>query len=265
MPVGPGLIPAHAGKTTTSYSLIGKSWAHPRSRGENDHVHVLGSTRRGSSPLTRGKHLRTALTQAVKGLIPAHAGKTGRGARAGRRHGAHPRSRGENALMMRSTLPIQGSSPLTRGKRRPVRWRTHGRGLIPAHAGKTSSPRSCPSQAGAHPRSRGENPGTYAAVGAVQGSSPLTRGKLLVAEAPTWKTRLIPAHAGKTTGRLQRRPGSRAHPRSRGENDEGYCWHNQKTGSSPLTRGKLKDSRPSIHARGLIPAHAGKTPESRPP
>ena len=50
-----------------------------------------------------------------------------------------------------------------------------------------------------------------------------------------------------------------AHPRSRGENDEGYCWHNQKTGSSPLTRGKPIHVPRSSREGGLIPAHAGKT------
>ena len=51
----------------------------------------------------------------------------------------------------------------------------------------------------------------------------------------------------------------RAHPRSRGENDDIDRAQANKSGSSPLTRGKLlrRDHRRDVH--GLIPAHAGKT------
>ena len=50
--------------------------AHPRSRGENVHEVVERRHRSGSSPLTRGKLLRSIVQQGVQGLIPAHAGKT---------------------------------------------------------------------------------------------------------------------------------------------------------------------------------------------
>ena len=52
----------------------------------------------------------------------------------------------------------QGSSPLTRGK--PPAWeaRHTACGLIPAHAGKTSTMRPVIEVPRAHPRSRGENP-----------------------------------------------------------------------------------------------------------
>ena len=49
------LIPAHAGKTGCGLPQLRRSWAHPRSRGENvlvPHVVIFWS---GSSPLTRGK------------------------------------------------------------------------------------------------------------------------------------------------------------------------------------------------------------------
>ena len=90
------LIPAHAGKTALTTSSGPSFRAHPRSRGENlfDKTHV--TSRRGSSPLTRGKRVCVNRDRAVLGLIPAHAGKT----RTRRPHAsanpAHPRSRGEN-------------------------------------------------------------------------------------------------------------------------------------------------------------------------
>ena len=51
-------------------------------------------------------------------------------------------------------------------------------GLIPAHAGKTSSACGAVWSARAHPRSRGENTAASTATSAATGSSPLTRGKL---------------------------------------------------------------------------------------
>ena len=71
-----GLIPAHAGKTTTLLGTLAASRAHPRSRGEN-YSSLLSTCRRlGSSPLTRGKRQQDVAVQDLHGLIPAHAGKT---------------------------------------------------------------------------------------------------------------------------------------------------------------------------------------------
>ena len=50
-------------------------------------------------------------------------------------------------------------------------------GLIPAHAGKTRATGRLPVAPAAHPRSRGENPGTTGLTLGFAGSSPLTRGK----------------------------------------------------------------------------------------
>ena len=51
----------------------------------------------------------------------------------------------------------------------------------------------------------------------------------------------------------------RAHPRSRGENSNSAFMTSSGWGSSPLTRGKRNPDAPRRGARGLIPAHAGKT------
>ena len=111
----------------------------------------------------------------------------------------------------------------------------------------------------AHPRSRGENQRRAEEQLALAGSSPLTRGKLA---CTTYRARcigLIPAHAGKTRNALRIEDPRRAHPRSRGENDPAYRWVDADGGSSPLTRGKLRDSACERLAERLIPAHAGKT------
>ena len=131
------LIPAHAGKTPERTRSLARSTAHPRSRGENPLMKCLMMTRRGSSPLTRGKRKAITGEDADFGLIPAHAGKTMTVTSSVSAAWAHPRSRGENQSSADTVTFVPGSSPLTRGKRQRWRvpwcpWR-----LIPAHAGKT--------------------------------------------------------------------------------------------------------------------------------
>ena len=154
-----------------------------------------------------------------------------------------------------------GSSPLTRGKRRLGR-RTRGTpGLIPAHAGKTATPRQEPAASPAHPRSRGENGGSSVGRAGYPGSSPLTRGKLGGGRPGRIHCRLIPAHAGKTDRTRAHRASARAHPRSRGENGRVVPFRDHLRGSSPLTRGKRVGGVMPAGIGGLIPAHAGKTLE----
>ena len=131
------LIPAHAGKTMKLQSRRRGTSAHPRSRGENlaDKPNVLSHL--GSSPLTRGKLARIVYGDYVRGLIPAHAGKTQPCPCRTFRRTAHPRSRGENPAPTTMNAQLCGSSPLTRGKRLFIAARDGVQGLIPAHAGKT--------------------------------------------------------------------------------------------------------------------------------
>ena len=172
--------------------------AHPRSRGEN----------RG-----RCRGLRR-----LRGLIPAHAGKTPRHTPRRRGPWAHPRSRGENHALVHAWPVRGGSSPLTRGKpARRQRQRRRCR-LIPAHAGKTNPLASRVRSSAAHPRSRGENQPRAHQSHRGSGSSPLTRGKRPEASNEDYETGLIPAHAGKTVVMRVSHFRRWAHPRSRGEN-----------------------------------------------
>ena len=152
------LIPAHAGKTRATSRAHVVSWAHPRSRGENLSTSARPSVRQGSSPLTRGKRNRHRHGPRRHGLIPAHAGKTRTRTLSISASRAHPRSRGENGRGTPLVQAWRGSSPLTRGKLEVRLRRGRGLGLIPAHAGKTTTSLSEVSGARAHPRSRGENP-----------------------------------------------------------------------------------------------------------
>ena len=131
------LIPAHAGKTSSPPLSASSARAHPRSRGENSQAEETMRPRTGSSPLTRGKRCRELMMRVSSGLIPAHAGKTGRTPTRAKSSTAHPRSRGENAARIDVTDIPAGSSPLTRGKPHVVVEVAGFGGLIPAHAGKT--------------------------------------------------------------------------------------------------------------------------------
>ena len=111
---------------------------------------------------------------------------------------AHPRSRGENILPALEPLGGVGSSPLTRGKLRLTRFASVRTRLIPAHAGKTVARTSAPETIRAHPRSRGENFKMLYRARVARGSSPLTRGKPILACDANDVEGLIPAHAGKT-------------------------------------------------------------------
>ena len=253
------LIPAHAGKTHTRRPFRHHPGAHPRSRGENAAYVGDVPNDTGSSPLTRGKPPVHGLDGAQEGLIPAHAGKTSRKTtrRSGRR--AHPRSRGENGSTWDVDLSSPGSSPLTRGKLIDVLVSQTRSGLIPAHAGKTCRGRSWLRRPRAHPRSRGENRRRSSSLTTLPGSSPLTRGKLKCGQCFNSGGGLIPAHAGKTGWMLTVCLRPRAHPRSRGENLTRLTAIENVTGSSPLTRGKHDRRTYPELAKGLIPAHAGKT------
>ena len=195
------------------------------------------------------------------GLIPAHAGKTSWSGVLFYGVGAHPRSRGENRSTRGTSRNDTGSSPLTRGKPIACAVVALTAGLIPAHAGKTHARCIRPRSNRAHPRSRGENVIAVDLNTMREGSSPLTRGKPDSAPHPLTNGWLIPAHAGKTVARREQEYRPVAHPRSRGENTSQSYGASPAPGSSPLTRGKLTAFNRLVNCDGLIPAHAGKTPQ----
>ena len=254
-----GLIPAHAGKTRRRRPTRPLTRAHPRSRGENGFSPSGFPSVKGSSPLTRGKHVLAGTLGNVAGLIPAHAGKTAAHSIPTLSRTAHPRSRGENLSPMVGVKDGPGSSPLTRGKRLDARPHGLNTGLIPAHAGKTDRARRWVAAHRAHPRSRGENAVPEPVLKPGRGSSPLTRGKQLFGAGDAGALGLIPAHAGKTSPDGSKRRVYRAHPRSRGENVDKTRVLLDPEGSSPLTRGKPRSLALASDPRRLIPAHAGKT------
>ena len=171
------LIPACAGKTSTSARWTHPARAHPRVCGENSLPLSGVSLPAGSSPRVRGKQFLRSFRRPFLGLIPACAGKTAAGRGGGGGWGAHPRVCGENFescgidwVMAGSSPRVRGkqagycrvfndfgSSPRVRGKLIQATSARRNPGLIPACAGKTEKLNSAAGTNRAHPRVCGEN------------------------------------------------------------------------------------------------------------
>ena len=171
---------------------------HPRSRGEYVGLPPTCGQRVGSSPLSRGIHLRDPKVLGGNRIIPALAGNTlGRSqSNLGRRD--HPRSRGEYISTSLAEDYRAGSSPLSRGI--PPRAGEHQPLLriIPALVGKTPTKLAAPPSAQDHPRSRGEYYGLGFSTRSPEGSSPLSRGIRRQQWRGGQSVGIIPALAGNT-------------------------------------------------------------------
>ena len=172
-----GLIPAWAGKTSTSLNSWSGTQAHPRVGGENTVPPAVSRVVAGSSPRGRGKLLSVPSGLYPDRLIPAWAGKTWVAAHPALRMTAHPRVGGENYGEEIELFDGYGSSPRGRGK--PIRadGRARFAGLIPAWAGKTELAFVAYRCRGAHPRVGGENGTGSPVLVFYRGSSPRGRGK----------------------------------------------------------------------------------------
>ena len=131
------LIPAHAGNTWDTIFECAWAGAHPRACGE----HMLSTkprpTMTGSSPRMRGTHCFWGKEKTPRGLIPAHAGNTGRTPPGCSWGWAHPRACGEHCGARSTSLVAAGSSPRMRGTPLTQQVNASPPRLIPAHAGNT--------------------------------------------------------------------------------------------------------------------------------
>ena len=157
LPNHTGLIPARAGKTCKSNTVMNTVAAHPRAGGENFLERDLRGGSGGSSPRGRGKRPTGDTQDPRPGLIPARAGKTRHESAFSLVVGAHPRAGGENTGPMVPARRGRGSSPRGRGKRKHHQGRFRSVGLIPARAGKTVLRGLSRTHQEAHPRAGGEN------------------------------------------------------------------------------------------------------------
>ena len=133
-----GIIPAYAGNTRLTVSLLTVSWDHPRVCGE----HFLGicKTARimGSSPRMRGTLGRAFRPVGVSGIIPAYAGNTQWDSGSFGELRDHPRVCGEHQVLSSRQFQQRGSSPRMRGTPALMLDADGLAGIIPAYAGNTT-------------------------------------------------------------------------------------------------------------------------------
>ena len=153
----------------------------------------------------------------------------------------------------------RGSSPHTRGARPRCRRPPSDRRIIPAYAGSTSERRRRLPFGRDHPRIRGEHPQDDDVRVYYYGSSPHTRGALVVFSLDPHFRRIIPAYAGSTVTTRGRIPSHADHPRIRGEHQVLTVPGDALEGSSPHTRGALSTGCSCGGQVRIIPAYAGST------
>ena len=131
----------------------------------------------GSPPHLRGKHDFYIPTPVIIRITPAPAGKTKDEQIKNFRSMDHPRTCGENALMMRAGCSTKGSPPHLRGKLIPVFSESCFCGITPAPAGKTIGYFFIFIFLKDHPRTCGENKVWPFSTALRVGSPPHLRGK----------------------------------------------------------------------------------------
>ena len=128
-------------------------------------------------------------------------------------------------------------SPHTRGARGQALRRLGPRRIIPAYAGSTGPPPAETQRRLHHPRIRGEHDVFADQVAQTKGSSPHTRGALVMVTHTFYYIRIIPAYAGSTRSGTSNSASTRDHPRIRGEHQRRQRRREAGAGSSPHTRG----------------------------
>ena len=192
------ITPAHAGKTSSSFDSCSLKTDHPRACGENvDSVFLLKQPL-GSPPRMRGKPVSVRHLTKQSRITPAHAGKTVILCLNFSVNSDHPRACGENISASHPEPRADGSPPRMRGKPGQRNPRQDGGRITPAHAGKTREPRRTATSAADHPRACGENLDRTWCSFTEPGSPPRMRGKHPSSFLELPRSRITPAHAGKT-------------------------------------------------------------------
>ena len=153
-----GIIPAHAGLTSSRRPRPPDGRDHPRACGAHNHNRLTSYTVSGSSPRMRGSRMTTICEPSSGGIIPAHAGLTDRDVGTGVDGRDHPRACGAHKFCAALLPAIYG--------------------IIPAHAGLTCSSIFHCGSSRDHPRACGAHASRNIGVFVGGGSSPRMRGSL---------------------------------------------------------------------------------------
>ena len=133
-----GIIPAHAGNTSSAALQACRSRDHPRACGEHSAIQAVSEHHLRSSPRMRGTLSPSTVMSLRFGIIPAHAGNTFALLLSTGQPWDHPRACGEHTLIVGADDFNVGSSPRMRGTRPKRCARPLESGIIPAHAGNTA-------------------------------------------------------------------------------------------------------------------------------
>ena len=136
----------------------------------------------------------------IQRIIPAHAGNTTHPLPTHSQSEDHPRACGEHAKRDTATQSRSGSSPRMRGTLVIALRPESCMRIIPAHAGNTAAGLTQQQEPGDHPRACGEHYVQKYTIFDNPGSSPRMRGTRYSNQRRTRCNRIIPAHAGNTTG-----------------------------------------------------------------
>ena len=255
----PRIIPAYAGSTRHSFCHRYPAWDHPRIRGEHCADSLNGDSFCGSSPHTRGAHLRRQKDSTAPRIIPAYAGSTSPNVRRHDSRQDHPRIRGEHGWVSCVSCTLAGSSPHTRGAPFLRRTVLEVVRIIPAYAGSTVPEEHGEIGRQDHPRIRGEHGEVFRVSKTPVGSSPHTRGAHVQGDGHHGEERIIPAYAGSTATWTAASISRTDHPRIRGEHRADRFDGDSLGGSSPHTRGARSPAAVRRWLSGIIPAYAGST------
>ena len=191
----------------------------------------------GLSPRVRGSPGAARPGRDHPRIIPACAGKPRRAPTSGTSQWDYPRVCGEAFSRPRLSMSGNGLSPRVRGSPCLCIVKTRKAGIIPACAGKPSSPTWACRARRDYPRVCGEARSLAAVRLLLEGLSPRVRGSRCRLATGSSTPRIIPACAGKPAAKVSARPCGKDYPRVCGEAAEATFAKVGAQGLSPRVRG----------------------------
>ena len=208
----------------------------------------------------RGKAIDFGSASSAVRITPAHAGKRLPFMWIWTATKDHPRTCGEKQCRDFEAAFFLGSPPHMRGKAPVFGFDCVCLRITPAHAGKRILLfRPCVNTQD-HPRTCGEKFVIRVPFVFGVGSPPHMRGKGSATRLRIARSRITPAHAGKSDDRAENALGAQDHPRTCGEKGDHQRRAVLHQGSPPHMRGKGKRTKKIDTITRITPAHAGKSP-----
>ena len=237
------LTPTRVGTTWTGALRSAARRAHPHTRGDDRPVVSPLADDTGSPPHAWGRRSRSVSLTIADRLTPTRVGTTHcRGLhRASRR--AHPHTRGDDGVEAMYPHDPTGSPPHAWGRRNLTSRSIFTSRLTPTRVGTTRDrPRPFP-VTGAHPHTRGDD--NFAAISGRSffGSPPHAWGRPVVVGPAIDTLGLTPTRVGTTMRGRTRRTGTRAHPHTRGDDEDAKRTLPAHVGSPPHAWGRLASAR----------------------